>query len=92
MFTGDVWFDVTAQGQTPSRLRVNLVRFAPAARTAWHYHANGQVPAELVLSGGLPRGVSRASPTQVRINPRLSIIRTTVSSPRPIMPGWLCFR
>ncbi len=42
MFTGDVWFDVIAQGQAPSRLRVNLVRFAPGARTAWHRHANGQ--------------------------------------------------
>ena len=42
MFSGDVWFDVIAQGKAPSRLRVNLVRFAPAARTAWHCHANGQ--------------------------------------------------
>ena len=39
MFTGDVWFDVIAQRE---RLRVNLVRFAPGARTAWHRHANGQ--------------------------------------------------
>jgi quercetin dioxygenase-like cupin family protein len=39
MFSGDVWFDVIAQGE---RLRVNLVRFAPGARTAWHRHANGQ--------------------------------------------------
>jgi quercetin dioxygenase-like cupin family protein len=29
-------------GQAPSRLRVNLVRFTPGARTAWHCHANGQ--------------------------------------------------
>jgi quercetin dioxygenase-like cupin family protein len=42
MFTGDVWFDVLAQGEAPSRLRVNLVRFSPGARTAWHRHANGQ--------------------------------------------------
>ncbi|WP_326568822.1 cupin domain-containing protein [Amycolatopsis rhabdoformis] len=42
MFTGDVWFDVVANGQEPSRLRVNLVRFAPGARTAWHSHAVGQ--------------------------------------------------
>jgi quercetin dioxygenase-like cupin family protein len=42
MFTGDVWFDVIAAGEAPSRLRVNLVRFAPGARTAWHRHANGQ--------------------------------------------------
>jgi len=42
MFTGDVHFDVIAKGETPSRLRVNIVRFAPGARTAWHRHANGQ--------------------------------------------------
>jgi quercetin dioxygenase-like cupin family protein len=42
MFTGDVWFDVIAQGQPPSRLRVNAVHFSPGAHTAWHRHANGQ--------------------------------------------------
>lgn len=42
MFTGDVHFDVIAAGEAPSRLRVNTVRFAPGAHTAWHRHANGQ--------------------------------------------------
>ena len=42
MFTGDVWFDVIAKGEEPSRMRVNTVRFAPGARTAWHSHARGQ--------------------------------------------------
>ncbi|POH74501.1 (R)-mandelonitrile lyase [Arthrobacter glacialis] len=42
MFCGDVHFDVIAAGEAPSRLRVNLVRFAPGAHTAWHRHANGQ--------------------------------------------------
>lgn len=42
MFTGDVWFDVIAKGEAPSQLRVNMVRFAPGAHTAWHSHANGQ--------------------------------------------------
>ena len=42
IFTGDVWFDVIAKGQEPSRMRVNMVRFAPCARTAWHFHAVGQ--------------------------------------------------
>jgi quercetin dioxygenase-like cupin family protein len=42
MFTGDVWYDVIAQGSELSRMRVNLVRFAPGARTAWHRHAVGQ--------------------------------------------------
>ena len=36
MFTGDVYFDVIAKGEEPSRMRVNTVRFAPCARTAWH--------------------------------------------------------
>jgi quercetin dioxygenase-like cupin family protein len=38
-FTGDVYFDVIARSQTA---RVNTVRFAPGARTAWHSHAQGQ--------------------------------------------------
>ena len=42
MFTGNVWFDVIARGEEPSRLRVNAVHFAPGARTAWHTHAAGQ--------------------------------------------------
>jgi quercetin dioxygenase-like cupin family protein len=42
MFTGDVWFDVIARGEEPSRVRVNAVHFAPGARTAWHTHAAGQ--------------------------------------------------
>lgn len=42
MFTGDVWFDVIAAGTEPSRIRVNSVRFAPGAHTAWHAHAVGQ--------------------------------------------------
>ena len=41
-FTGDVWFDVIASGQEPSRIRVSTVRFSPGARTAWHAHAVGQ--------------------------------------------------
>src|SRR5215470_2683197 len=41
-FTGDVWFDVIAKGEEPSRIRVNTVRFSPSARTAWHAHAVGQ--------------------------------------------------
>lgn len=42
MFTGDVWYDVLVRGEQPSRLRVNLVRFTPGARSAWHAHALGQ--------------------------------------------------
>jgi quercetin dioxygenase-like cupin family protein len=42
MFTGDVYFDVIARGEDPSRMRVNAVRFTPCARTAWHSHSLGQ--------------------------------------------------
>lgn len=41
-FTGDVWFDVIYTGQEPSRMRANMVRFSPGARTYWHHHAVGQ--------------------------------------------------
>ncbi|MGW2288062.1 (R)-mandelonitrile lyase [Streptomyces phaeochromogenes] len=41
-FTGDVWFDVIHAGQEPSRMRANMVRFSPCARTDWHSHAVGQ--------------------------------------------------
>jgi quercetin dioxygenase-like cupin family protein len=41
-FTGDAWYDVIAKGEGPSRVRVNVVRFAPGARNAWHAHAVGQ--------------------------------------------------
>lgn len=41
-FTGDVWWDVIHAGHEPSRMRVNLVRFAPGARTHWHSHVLGQ--------------------------------------------------
>ena len=33
-FTGDVYRDPIVQGQEPSRVRVNTVRFTPSARTA----------------------------------------------------------
>jgi quercetin dioxygenase-like cupin family protein len=42
LFTGDVHFDVIARGEDASRIRVNIVRFAPCARTAWHSHSLGQ--------------------------------------------------
>ena len=41
-FIGDAWVDVIARGAGPSRVRVNVVRFAPGARNAWHAHAVGQ--------------------------------------------------
>jgi len=41
-FTGDAWVDVIARGEGSSRIRVNVVRFSPGARNAWHRHAAGQ--------------------------------------------------
>ena len=41
-FAGDVYFTVINKGEAPSRMNVNLVRFAPGAHTAWHSHAVGQ--------------------------------------------------
>jgi hypothetical protein len=31
LFTGDVWYDVIATGEAPSRIRVNIVPFARGA-------------------------------------------------------------
>lgn len=42
IFTGDAWIDVIVRGEAPWRVRVNVVRFAPGARNAWHAHARGQ--------------------------------------------------
>lgn len=41
-FTGDVWYDVIARSPEHAQMRVNVVRFAPGARSAWHAHALGQ--------------------------------------------------
>jgi quercetin dioxygenase-like cupin family protein len=42
LFTGDVYFNAIAHGEDESRIRVNIVRFTPCARTAWHSHSLGQ--------------------------------------------------
>jgi quercetin dioxygenase-like cupin family protein len=72
MFTGDVWIDAIARGEEPSRVRVNAVRFAPGARTAWHSHALGQTllvtdGAGLVQSRG--HEVTRIRPGDVVYTP-----------------------
>lgn len=41
-FTGDAYADVIHRGEAPSRMRANMVRFTPGARTAWHSHGLGQ--------------------------------------------------
>jgi quercetin dioxygenase-like cupin family protein len=58
-FTGDAWFDVIARGEGPSRVRVNVVRFAPGARNAWHAHAVGQT---VHVTEGLGRIQARGGP------------------------------
>jgi quercetin dioxygenase-like cupin family protein len=58
-FTGDVWFDVIARSETA---RVNAVRFAPCARTAWHSHASGQT---LHVTDGVGLIQSRGGEVQV---------------------------
>jgi quercetin dioxygenase-like cupin family protein len=42
-FSGEVWLDEIAAGESPSRLRAASVHFTPGARTAWHSHPVGQV-------------------------------------------------
>jgi quercetin dioxygenase-like cupin family protein len=63
-FNGDVWIDPLVQGVEPSRVRVNLVRFTPGARTAWHSHALGQT---LFVTEGVGLVQSRGDEiTQIR--------------------------
>ena len=57
MFTGDVWFDVIAKGNDPSRLRANAVRFAPCARTAWYRRARASGRGR-IRAGGVERDVA----------------------------------
>jgi quercetin dioxygenase-like cupin family protein len=63
-FTGDVWIDILAAGDGPSPMRVNVVRFAPGARNAWHAHALGQT---LHVTDGIGRIQSRGgNVTEIR--------------------------
>ena len=65
-FTGDAWFDVIARGEPPSRVRVNVVRFAPGARNAWHAHAVGQT---VHVTEGIGRIQSRGGRRSSRCGP-----------------------
>ena len=51
-YTGNVWNEIIARGETPSRLLVGRATFTPAARTAWHTHPHGQI---LVAVSGIGR-------------------------------------
>ncbi|HET9416274.1 MAG TPA: cupin domain-containing protein, partial [Candidatus Limnocylindria bacterium] len=55
-FVGDAWIDRLTDAQPPSRIRVNVVRFAPGARNAWHSHSDGQT---LHVTEGMGRIQSR---------------------------------
>lgn len=51
-YSGEVWNEVVARGEPPSRLVVSRVTFTPGARTAWHSHPHGQV---LLAESGVGR-------------------------------------
>jgi quercetin dioxygenase-like cupin family protein len=61
-FTGDVFMDVVVRNPEPSAVRMNLVRFMPCARTAWHSHPRGQ---QLVVVDGLGLVQSRGGEVTV---------------------------
>lgn len=60
-FIGDVYVDRLAGGQPGEHLRVNVVRFAPGARNAWHAHALGQT---LHVTDGIGRVQARGGEIQ----------------------------
>ncbi len=68
-FTGDVWFDVVAAPPAPSRLRVNVVRFAPGSCTFWHRHGSGQM---LRVTEGTAR-VGARDGTVIEVHPGESL-------------------
>jgi quercetin dioxygenase-like cupin family protein len=55
-YIGEVWIDRLAGEEEGSRIRVNVVRFAPGARNAWHAHALGQT---LHVTEGIGRTQAR---------------------------------
>jgi quercetin dioxygenase-like cupin family protein len=60
-FIGDVWVDRLAGGEPNSHIRVNIVRFAPGARNAWHARALGQT---LHVTDGVGRVQARGGEIQ----------------------------
>jgi hypothetical protein len=91
-FTGDAWFDVIARGEEPSRIRVNLVRFAPGARNAWHTHAMGQT---LHITEGVGASIpaaarsSRSTPARPSTHPPANGTGTA-PPPTTSCPTWRC--
>jgi quercetin dioxygenase-like cupin family protein len=63
-FTGTVWTDPIIEAPEPARVRALVVRFEPAARTAWHSHPLGQT---LYIISGVGRvQTSGQPPREVR--------------------------
>lgn len=58
-FTGSVWQDPIIEAEAPARLRANVVRFDPGARTAWHTHPLGQT---LYVVAGCGRAQTAGGP------------------------------
>lgn len=58
-FIGDVWIDSIVRGESPSHVRVSIIRFAPGSRNGWHAHALGQT---LHVTDGVGRTQSRGGP------------------------------
>jgi hypothetical protein len=56
MFTGPVRIDEIADRDLHSKVRVNIVRFNPGSRTAWHSYAVGRT---LRITEGLGRTQAR---------------------------------
>jgi quercetin dioxygenase-like cupin family protein len=83
VFTGEVWVDVIARGDEPSRVRVNVVRFAPGARNAWHAHAVGQTLHVTEASGESRRAGARSSRSAPAIRSTHRPANGTGTAPRP---------
>jgi quercetin dioxygenase-like cupin family protein len=58
-FTGTVWGDPIIEAPEPARVRAMIVRFEPAARTAWHTHPLGQT---LYIISGIGRVQTSGQP------------------------------
>jgi quercetin dioxygenase-like cupin family protein len=60
-FTGDVFVDRLGGMQANEHMRVNVVRFTPGSRNAWHAHALGQT---LYVTEGVGRVQAADQPIQ----------------------------
>ena len=61
-FTGAAYIDAIATPTGPSRVSASSVRFAPGARTAWHFHPNGQT---IYVTEGIGLAQRRGAPIEV---------------------------